>query len=336
MRRGVIAAAILLQALALAWVVAERESVLRNGTLVYLRTAPVDPRDPLRGDYVQLVYDANHIPLAQAEPGLAGSDRPRDERVYVPLSVDARQLATATGVSRERPANGLYLRGYTAHDWRLRGNDQQVAVRYGIEKLFVEQGAGKLIEEQRGERDDWQRPMEVAVAVGDQGIGVIRDFRWAPYAARLAFPAAAMAAAADETRPTSPRVQFAIRNDDSAPMVLLNPGTDCGFQLQAADGQAFTPATDACSAITPSAGDFITLAPGETYTREFDLREPRWHIRLQEGNKPPESGEIGSFDNFQRFRLVYTAPPLPLPAGAPAPWQGSIRSPAFSARGRID
>ena len=79
MRKLAIIMAIVAQAAALAWVVIERETVSRTGTVVYLRTAPVDPRDVFRGDYVQLSYDINRIPqdLADAECASRRSARRR-------------------------------------------------------------------------------------------------------------------------------------------------------------------------------------------------------------------------------------------------------------------
>ena len=55
------AAAALIQVAFIAAMVLDRAGVLREGTEVTLQTRPVDPRDFLRGDYVQLRYDISSV-----------------------------------------------------------------------------------------------------------------------------------------------------------------------------------------------------------------------------------------------------------------------------------
>jgi uncharacterized membrane-anchored protein len=49
-RAALYALAAVLQVAAIAWMVADRAGILRNGTEITLRTRPLDPRDLLRGD----------------------------------------------------------------------------------------------------------------------------------------------------------------------------------------------------------------------------------------------------------------------------------------------
>ena len=358
MRKILIAVAILLQAAALGWIVFERENVLQKGQVVYLRTAPVDPRDIFRGDYVTLRYDINNIPVALATAAFPEKENQKDMRVYASLAVDAQGMATVTALHTKPPAEGLYLRGYTSNDWRLRGSDTELAVRFGIEKMFVAQGAGKLIETQQGARNDWQTPMEVAVAVGKNGIGVIRDYRWSSFATRLELlnmQANGQDSINDQNlvneqrpRPTSPRVRFSIRNESTDSMALANAGNDCSYELLAVDGESFTMANDVCSAVIARPEDVHVLAPGESYVREMDMSQARWHIRRQDKSQGISAGEIGQFNGTQRFRLVYRAPrnaaelstaelPTAEPSTATVPvWVGTINSAAFNNHGNID
>ena len=64
MKAKLLIAVIALQA---AWVIstaARQEFLLRRGTVVLLESAPVDPRDLLRGDYVILSYKISVLPAA--------------------------------------------------------------------------------------------------------------------------------------------------------------------------------------------------------------------------------------------------------------------------------
>lgn len=336
MRKLAIILAILAQAAALGWVVAERETVYRSGTVVFLRTAPVDPRDVFRGDYVQLTYDINRIPLTLADATLAEQKDREAIRVYASLSVDARGIAAVSALHAQPPAEGLYLRGYTSRDWQLQGNNQEVTVKFGIEKLFVEQGAGLAMEERRGTRDGWQTPMEVEVAVGDNGIGVIRGHRWTPLATRL--EVLNPPENADRNNPPSPRLRFSIRNDADTPLALANPGNDCGLDLLPVDGQFFTLHNDECADVIASSADVVVLNKGEVYAREIDMAQQRWHIRITAGDQEVFSGEMGKSNMWQRFRLRYHAPRNAdaLSADAVPLWAGDINSAAFSNRGRVD
>ena len=51
MRKAAIITAILAQVLILAWMAGQREWILRTAPRIWLRTAPLDPRDLFRGDY---------------------------------------------------------------------------------------------------------------------------------------------------------------------------------------------------------------------------------------------------------------------------------------------
>ncbi len=336
MRTLAIILAIVAQAAALGWVVLERETVLRSGSVVYLRTAPVDPRDVFRGDYVRLSYDINRIPLALAEASLREQQHREAVRVYASLAVDANGIARVTALLAQPPADGLYLRGYTTRDWQLQASDQEIAVKFGIEKLFVEQGAGLAIEERRGTRDGWQTPMEVAVTVGDNGIGVIREHRWASIATRLEVLNPPQDAARNNL--PSPQLRFSIRNDANTPLILVNPDNDCGLDLVPVDGQAFAMLNDECSEVVAKAADRVILAPGGIYVREIDTADPRWHIRMTDANEQTFSGELSKLNGWQRFRLVYRSPEnTEALSGAATPvWIGTLSSAAFSNRGRVD
>ena len=86
MTRYFVLLAVAAQLLVLAWMAGEREWIFRTGQVVYLRTAPVDPRDLFRGDFVRLHYESNSLrpegphPIAAAAP-----ERKRHELMYTRL-----------------------------------------------------------------------------------------------------------------------------------------------------------------------------------------------------------------------------------------------------------
>jgi uncharacterized membrane-anchored protein len=178
MRKFLIICAALLQVFLLAFIGGQREYVLRTGRTIYLRTAPVDPRDFFRGDYVRLRYEISSIGKESFRDGLLieskseGSHKYKGKQVYVVLKVDSNDLASMVYVTDKKPANGqLYIRG--------RGEDNYyswcISVLYGIEAYFVEQGKGKELEKM----NSWSSPtaIDMKVALGSNGIAVLDDYR---------------------------------------------------------------------------------------------------------------------------------------------------------------
>ena len=77
MRKAAIITAILVQVLILAWMAGQREWILRTAPRIWLRTAPIDPRDLFRGDYVTLRYDIAAIGAEKFGPALTRSEERR-------------------------------------------------------------------------------------------------------------------------------------------------------------------------------------------------------------------------------------------------------------------
>ena len=332
------------QVLVLAWMAAEREWILRTGQVVHLRTAPIDPRDPFRGDFVRLQYDINSVWLDEREPVSPGGERKRrrHEVVYTRLAPAGDGVFDAAGASRSRPSGGLFVRGRTEDAWLLSGwgGDRDTVVTYGIEQLFVEQGRGKAIEERRGTREGVQVPMEVEVAVGGSGKAVIRGYRWSRLGMKfevLRQPTPRdrsgnrIAAPAEGPEPPlSPMVRITLVNASDAPLAVADPGEHCGFHLVFAGwgDPVHVPDERACASVD-AAANVLTLPPSGSYSVDLDLSEPRWHV-LKDG-KPVE---VGVLPGAARFRLEYRAPGAGV--ANPALWRGRLASAAFTASGVVD
>ncbi|MDQ0421083.1 putative membrane-anchored protein [Peteryoungia aggregata LMG 23059] len=148
-----------------------RASILRSGSEVLLKTAPVDPRDLLRGDYVILTYDISTI----STTSIAGI-RPRDGEVanlHVRLKPGADGFWTVSQASfdplqAEEGSVLLLSQPITIYgwEWESAGN---LIVSYGIERFYVPEGEGKPIEDGRNEGR-----VSVAARVSDDGQAQIR------------------------------------------------------------------------------------------------------------------------------------------------------------------
>jgi len=138
-----------------------REHTLRTGREVRLKTAPVDPRDLFRGDYVILSYEISTIDLSQM--GAREQDFSKGKTIYVLIDTIG-DYGVAKGVQVSPPAQDeLFLKGRV-----LSIHGQRVNVEYGIESYFVPESAGKPLE--RARRD----ALDVIAAVDRRGNAVIK------------------------------------------------------------------------------------------------------------------------------------------------------------------
>lgn len=334
MRRKLVLICIVAQVLVLAVMAAEREFILNAGERIHLRTAPIDPRDPFRGDFVRLRYEISRVSRRQLQGTLGEDEKQKGDLVYAVLEEGAENLYNLDYLTDEPPADGVFLRARVRHRWRPAHNRSAVSVKYGIEKLFVEQGRGKDIERHRGTRSGLQIPMEVEIAVGSDGTAVIRGFRWS----RLGMSLKMLRVHRrnrnenldDVTEPLSPKLEISLQNVSGAPLTLADTSEHCGFHLRTTTrvSREYRSAYAGCPGVGSSGGHPIELAPGEAYTVQLDLSEPRWHVSVD-----GETGEIGRYANNDSFRIVYVAP---IAGSAAAAWRGELPSSAFTAYRILD
>jgi uncharacterized membrane-anchored protein len=136
-------------ALQAAWVIgtaAKQEFELRRGTIALLETAPVDPRDLLRGDYVILSYKISVLPGTLFVEPLPGGLNSAPVFVRLERRGQFHEAVAASLNPLEPDAAHPVLRG-TATNWSWadgdRGRIASVRVEYGIERYYVREGTGE-------------------------------------------------------------------------------------------------------------------------------------------------------------------------------------------------
>ncbi len=336
MRSKLIILLILCQLLVLGFMAGKREYILAHGTEIYLRTAPVDPRDPFRGDFVQLRYAMSSVNPAQTRGTVEKHGKDKDYPVYAVLKTDAGGLHVLDYLTDEKPAaQELFIKGYISDDWRLVGwTGRAIGVRYGIEQYFVEQGQGVAMEETLGQRNELQIPLEMRVAVGADGTAAIKDYRWSALGIRLEVLRANTNVALGTPasgQPLSPRIRLTLKNASTQALTLADPGEHCGFSMVAVEwANGDYPAADhSCDTVVVNEKALITLQPEQEYTIELELAAPRWHV-IKDGT-PQEIGALAQ----EMFRIVYRSPDQ-APPGVDNLWRGELPSRAFNASGNID
>lgn len=325
----------------LAFMAAEREYILRTGETIYLRTAPVDPRDVFRGDYVRLDYEAARIRKEQwrGSPGVKRLEKGR--RVYAKLRLLPGGLAEVDYLSDTMPAGPPYLAGRMTYTVSLDSAIQLLPVKFGIERYFLEQGKGREIENRLRNREGVQIPMKVELALSDNGTAVIRGHRWSRLGIGLEIlrrpaPRRGDGSAPEPSQPASPKVRLTLRNVSSEPLSVVNPGADCGFELVPAEWSPrdYRQVERGCAAAAGAIGQTHLLQPGHDYAVDIDLSEPMWHVSTGK-----RTGEIGEVAEWNRFRLVYRSPDTYSPSTVRTDdrvWRGRLPSRAFNARGSVD
>ncbi|TDF97705.1 GDYXXLXY domain-containing protein [Paenibacillus piri] len=156
-RTRLLIAVVLLQILFLGGIAGSYYAVGWFGQEIKLKTAPVDPRDLLYGDYVTLGYEISQ-PEARLWKG-TGERPAQDSRVYVLLK-PANGLYEAAGIYDAKPAAGpgeVVLKGKVRSAW-----GESIRVQYGLEQYYVPEGTGRQLE-------DKARNMIVAVKVAPWG-----------------------------------------------------------------------------------------------------------------------------------------------------------------------
>ncbi len=331
MKKWILAAVVVvLQVLVLVYMAGEREGIVRNGKTIFLRTAPVDPRDHFRGDYVRLDYEISHVPTNLITGAfLQGiGDTGRKERpAYVALRQGEAGLASLVGLSDQPPSSGLFLRGRVKGYWA----GPICPVTYGLEAFFTQQEKAKAMEMLRM-RDGVQVPLEMEVAVSSKGVGVIKGYRWCALGLGLQIEPVS------RTNQNIARAVFTLKNVSSNSVAIVKPirGRTLVLEndrLRGWGNQEWSwVGKRELASITDD--DVLMLAPGQSYDVRIDFGDSGWFV-TKKGHAPRSLGGLG-WESM--FRLEYTAPTREQCQHlkqAAFLWHGELKSRAFGG-GRVD
>lgn len=334
MIRKLVIAAVIFQLLALVGMIAQREYIWHTGKEIYLQTAPIDPRDIFRGDYVRLDYMFLTVPYEKTK-NLVEADIKKGQRVYAVLKQSANDVYSFDYLTGKKPSEGVFIAGRI--NQRRYQSNQIIRVKYGIEKYFLEQDTGLELEKERGGRNDYQRPMEIKVAVSNSGTALIKGFRWSPLSMKLTVQRQENNRNRNRNDPpVSPILNLGLKNASEHPIAILNTDNQCMFRLKT-DERRMTSTIITnnieCKQVVPNSSDAIVLAPDEEFVTQIDLNQSRWYV-----TKDDKEDHIAAIDQrAQMYRINYdTKDYADLQKEIPNLWLGKLPSRAFNSRGRID
>jgi uncharacterized membrane-anchored protein len=132
-----LAIVVAIQVFVLLGIIGFKQYTVWTGTTVLLETAPVDPRDPFRGDYFTVRYGISTLPQSlMRDPYIEGN-------AYIELKEgeDGVWEAVAIHDDRERSFDDTVLiKGKP--DYEAFTQPNRMNFKYGIEELFIPEGSG--------------------------------------------------------------------------------------------------------------------------------------------------------------------------------------------------
>ena len=186
-------------------------------------------------------------------------------------------------------------------------------------------------------------PVNVQVAVGRSGIGVISHYTWEPLGLTLAL---VQASQTGEARPPGRQrltgLTVTLKNHGAAPVAIV-PGVGGRLlrlvpdQRRADSGYEWVGAGRPVP--EPKVEDLVELAPGEHYEVTLNLEDQPWFVRERNGER--RELPLGDLENVWSawFRVEYRPPDVEATAGwpqAPLIRRLPLRSRAFSPAGAVD
>ncbi|MBU1054967.1 MAG: GDYXXLXY domain-containing protein [Proteobacteria bacterium] len=322
-KNTLIIVAVLLQCIALAAICFQREIILHSGNVVYMRTAPVDPRDLFRGDYVRLNYEASTIPKNLITDDLW--DKIKSENcVYVIYETDDRNVMIPKKLSVNKPpATEKYIRAYTTGKMSW-----DAFLRYGIEKYFMEQGKGRTLEKGKTLKGI-HIPLEMEVAIGKgNGIAVLKGYRYADLGMNIVTPKRK-----DENENKSFCITLKIVNASNKPLSIIQPEDNRTFEIEILSNRNEKEPIEISApeniSMFYTQSDIKIIAPESVYDVKIDLSNSGY--KLHKGGKEISWNDF--FAGYQNARIKYVSPsPEKLEGlkGAESLWKGVIYSRNFT------
>lgn len=164
----------LVQIAFLAWIIAGRAAILRNGTEVLLKVEPIDPRDLLRGDFIYLGYEISRIPVKLIANAPTDGYVSHNGPIVVRLKKDTDGFWHPTTAWLDKAPNEAAqgeadIVGHLYYGWDSASLDATVSPDYGINRFYLPEGEGLAIQ-----NDMRVRPFAIKAALAKDGTAQIK------------------------------------------------------------------------------------------------------------------------------------------------------------------
>lgn len=155
---------VLLWIFVLVLIIFNRNAIIIHDKTIILKTEPVDPRDPFRGDYLNLQYDISRIrdPLTEDQK----KEILHTRQIYAILKKTDFYYVLDHFSSTKPNQNETFIRGNVWGEL-----DNLIQVQYNIESYFVPEGKGIELQKHLG------KDMFVEVYIDPRGVATIKTLR---------------------------------------------------------------------------------------------------------------------------------------------------------------
>lgn len=164
--------AIALQVIIILAIVFFKLTILSAGTEVLLKIEPIDPRSPLRGDYLSFQYN-----ISRLEGYLVRDEARNGDTIYVILRMSGKYW-TAEKAQKTKPTGGVFLKGKVVSGglsgrgefFSVQPSVSLIRVVYGVEEYYIPEGKGTSL-------NLWERGSEAfaKVVVDENGNAVLKQ-----------------------------------------------------------------------------------------------------------------------------------------------------------------
>ncbi|MBK8499500.1 MAG: GDYXXLXY domain-containing protein [Flavobacteriales bacterium] len=128
-----------------AWMIRSHERIMREGEVFKFRTAPIDPRDPFRGEYVALNFEAARGSwIAPDTSGLNAEGYAIFDNLtaYASLATDSAGFAFIPELSAEPPVHQAHV----TVQYGSANHDKVETVALPFDRYYLEEGDGAKTE----------------------------------------------------------------------------------------------------------------------------------------------------------------------------------------------
>jgi uncharacterized membrane-anchored protein len=126
------------------WSIYQKEDLLENGKVIYLKLAPVDPRSLMQGDYMALRFDiADQILVRLKESGQLDLNDKSQTAIdgLVIVHLDEKSIASLVNIVPQDKMQEVITKKETVLQFRLRGKH----VKFATNAYFFEEGSGNRL-----------------------------------------------------------------------------------------------------------------------------------------------------------------------------------------------
>lgn len=166
--------AIILQILIIFAIIIFKVAVLTGGTEVLLKIEPIDPRDPLRGDYATFQYSISNL-----DSYLFNNEQVKNsDTVYVILRQSGKYwIAQKTQKTKPTTDDQIFIKGKIVSGGlesqseffpQQHFNRSRIHIIYGIEEYYIPEGEGRGF-------SFWNKEATAKVSVDKNGNAVLKQ-----------------------------------------------------------------------------------------------------------------------------------------------------------------